>query len=94
VATSLRHIGGGQFVFRGRNIGPDYSYPGVASELGWSTRRVQKRDGETVVLQRTVDTKQNCRHSSTDGTVDCRECGVTAQEFISAAGDFLHERAQ
>jgi ssDNA-binding Zn-finger/Zn-ribbon topoisomerase 1 len=30
-----------------------------------------------------------CRHSGTDGTVDCKECGVTADEFIEAAGEWL-----
>jgi len=30
-----------------------------------------------------------CDHDGTDGTVDCKECGVTASEFISADYDFL-----
>ncbi len=34
---------------------------------------------------------ENCDHDSTDGTVDCRECGATADEFIEAAGNFLYE---
>lgn len=29
-----------------------------------------------------------CDHSSTDGTVDC-SCGVTASQFIAAAGEWL-----
>ncbi len=32
-----------------------------------------------------------CNHRSTDGTVDCRECGVTAGEFITAAGEWLRD---
>lgn len=30
-----------------------------------------------------------CDHDATDGTVDCKACGVTASEFISAAYDWL-----
>jgi hypothetical protein len=32
-----------------------------------------------------------CDHDRTDGTVDCPECGLSASEFISAAGDWLDE---
>lgn len=31
-----------------------------------------------------------CDHSSTDGTVDCK-CGVTASQFIQAAGEWLRD---
>jgi len=94
MATKLRHIGGGQFVLGGRTVGPDYNHPAAAESLGWSLRRVQKRNGETVFLARAPQGKQNCRHQLTDGTVDCKECGVTASEFIAAASDYLHERAE
>jgi hypothetical protein len=94
MASSLRHIGGGQFVLGGRHTGPDYSHPSTATSLGWSIQRVQKRHGEIVVLRRVIDTKTNCRHSHTDGSVDCRECGVRAIEFITAAAEFLHEKAE
>jgi len=30
-----------------------------------------------------------CLHDSSDGTVDCDECGITASEFINAAYDWL-----
>jgi len=30
-----------------------------------------------------------CRHSSTDGTVECRDCGKAASEFIQEAFDYL-----
>jgi hypothetical protein len=32
-----------------------------------------------------------CDHRSTDGTVNCRDCSVTAIEFIDAAGNWLRE---
>ncbi len=32
-----------------------------------------------------------CGHELTDGTVDCKECGLTASDFISAAHDWLVE---
>lgn len=32
-----------------------------------------------------------CDHDSTDGTVDCEECGVTPSEFIAAARKWLDE---
>ncbi len=32
-----------------------------------------------------------CDHDHTDGTVDCKACGVTAGEFIAAAGEFLSD---
>ena len=30
-----------------------------------------------------------CDHSGTDGTVDCPECGLTAEDFITAAAHWL-----
>jgi len=30
-----------------------------------------------------------CDHRHTDGTVDCPDCGVTAAQFITAAGEWL-----
>ena len=30
-----------------------------------------------------------CDHNGTDGTVDCEDCGLTATDFISAAGEWL-----
>ena len=30
-----------------------------------------------------------CEHRSTDGTVDCRDCGKTATEFITEAAEWL-----
>lgn len=32
-----------------------------------------------------------CHHDSTDGTIDCPECGVSASAFIQAAREFLDD---
>ena len=32
---------------------------------------------------------EDCEHSCTDGTIDCRDCGVTVSEFITAAHTWL-----
>ena len=88
--SRIEYIGGGQFLYRGQNIGPDYNFPGVAQDLGWSLRRVQLRKGEVVVLKRRA---KGCEHRSTDGTVRCAECGVGAKAFIDAAREYLMERA-
>lgn len=55
----------------------DHQAPGVASSFGWNLHSVQK-DG----IQ--------CRHDS-DGSVDCKSCGVTAGEFIQAATEWIEE---
>jgi hypothetical protein len=52
----------------------DEDCPRVASIFGWSKRTVQRR----LALNQ-------CSHHSTDGTVDCDECGVNTSEFIGAA---------
>jgi hypothetical protein len=59
-------------------IETDWDYPGVAQSFGWSLRSVQKPGA-------------HCDHDSTDGTVPCRECGLTQTDFISAAYDWLRE---
>lgn len=89
------------FVLHGRWYGKegqivqvDYDYPGAAEACGWSLRRVQIRKGEAVHLSRRPVHGKGCDHRSTDGTVDCRECGVSASSFIEYAGDFLRENAR
>ena len=52
----------------------DYDYPGLAETLGWDKQTVGNG---------------TCRHSSTDGTVGCEECGVTVTQFIEAAIQWL-----
>jgi len=34
---------------------------------------------------------QYCDHTHTDGTVDCKDCGLTATDFIGAASDWLDD---
>lgn len=53
----------------------DWDFPGLARTLGWNGKVGRER----------------CRHSSTDGTVDCAECGKTASEFIQAATQWLDD---
>ena len=50
-----------------------YDYPGVARTFGWRGPRVRK----------------GCHHDGTDGTVDCKGCGLTVPEMIGQAGAFL-----
>lgn len=66
-------IAGGQYIVKGTYIGTDWEYPYAASLLGYGIRRRGER----------------CAHRFTDGTVDCRECGKTAIEFISEARDII-----
>lgn len=54
----------------------DWEFPSLAQAFGWSLRNVQK-EGQT------------CDHDTTDGTVTCKACGLTASDFISAAYDWL-----
>lgn len=35
--------------------------------------------------------KNKCSHSGTDGTVPCKDCGLTASDFITAAYDWLSD---
>ena len=96
----------GAYIIRGRAWGgregtlvqTDWDYPATAERLGWSLRRVQRPQAERYVRitpdGRRYRTAKRCDHASTDGTVDCRECGVTASEFIAAAGEFLSRRAE
>lgn len=51
----------------------DWDYPGVARAFGWTMPKGPNR----------------CDHPSSDGTVDCRECGMTTSRFIQSAGRFL-----
>jgi hypothetical protein len=52
----------------------DWDFPPLARTLGWNMK-VKRGD--------------KCEHSSTDGTVTCRECGATAHDFIQSAIEFL-----
>lgn len=69
----------------------DGDYPGVAESLGWRLSRVQNQEGQVVHLSRR--SRRGCQHESTDGTVNCPDCGVTALDFIEAAAEYLDRRA-
>ena len=51
----------------------DWDFPGLARNLGWNGKVGRER----------------CRHSGTDGTITCPECGRTAGDFIAAAAAWL-----
>lgn len=61
-------------------IQTDWDYPGTASTFGWDISSVQDAEREQFTP---------CRHQETDGTVDCKECGIKAGTFIAAAVDWL-----
>jgi len=83
----------------------DWDYPALASRFGWSLRDVQhcrhcKRplnvnadDHGAVRCEDCGKRKGNvyCDHGGTDGTVDCKECGLKVGDFLGAAFDFLAE---
>jgi len=58
---------------------------------------VQVRDGRPVHLARInrkrLESGADCRHIGTDGTVDCRDCGCKAGDFIKAASEYLDSRS-
>lgn len=72
---------------RGTLVQTDYDYPATAVALGFDLRRVQRRFGITATLSRVYE--HGCDHSGTDGTIDCRDCGVKASAFIGAAAEHL-----
>lgn len=92
VLTGWGHGAPCAFVIGGDLYQTDWDYPAGASRCGWSIQRVQMRGGKAQHLARRP--RHGCSHSGTDGTVDCRECGVTALDFIRAAGRFLDSIAE
>lgn len=91
----------GAYIVRGELVQTDWDFPATAESCGWNMRRVQRTPetyaklsplchcGETRFLQRAPNRDHGCSHVGTDGTIDCRDCGVTASEFISAAAEYL-----
>jgi len=57
-------------------IQTDWDFPSLARSLGWSMRARGER----------------CTHRSTDGTVNCPDCGRTASYFSARAGEWLDAR--
>lgn len=81
----------------GQLVQSDWEFPRLAQDLGWSLLQVQvDKDGKIVHLKKVhrEHSKVNCQHSGTDGTVNCRDCGITASDFITAAGEWLDKRVQ
>ena len=87
-------------------IQTDFDYPGTATTFGWSLRQVQRcpecgrvADGPVPnhgTMAHCPDCDHGwedglCDHGHTDGTADCPDCGVTALDFISAAGGWLRD---
>lgn len=93
--TLERHYGA--YVVRSRSgselVQTDWDYPKLAERFGWTLLRVQ-RDRHGVVALTRRPRRPACFHRGTDGTVDCPDCGITATEFIRAAGSFLSLKAE
>lgn len=64
-------------------IQTDWDYPGFATTFGWSIASVQTAERE--------EEENTCDHDTTDGTVDCKECGLRVSDFLSAACDYLRD---
>lgn len=83
----------------------DWDYPATARTFGWDMSTVQNAPkgysdwqegyGEWTAEEETAfnafGANPACEHSHTDGTVDCKECGLTAHEFIAAARQWLDD---
>lgn len=81
----------------------DYDWPAVAGLFGWSTHDVQCCQNCQRRLRVSGDCSrfachdcndligQCCDHANTDGTVDCKACGIRAADFITEARLFLDD---
>lgn len=58
-------------------ISSDWDYPGVASRLGWSPAEIWHIS--------------KCKHNSTDGSIDCKDCGTLAMNFINSAYEWIKD---
>lgn len=87
---------------RDRLIQMDWDWPGVAANFGFSLRSIQRcqRCGHTLAVApncKQFDCNgvcddligQCCQHSGTDGTIDCKDCGLQAGDFIAAAREWM-----
>lgn len=70
-------------------IQTDWDYPATARDLGWNMRRVQGDAFTARHLRRAPNRGHGCDHRSTDGTIACPDCGVTASAFIACAAEYL-----
>ena len=66
----------------------DWDFPGTARTFGWNIEDVQQAPGEDEDGNE-LPAPPHCDHAGTDGTVTCPGCGLTATEFITAAGEWL-----
>lgn len=57
----------------------DWDFPGLARNLGWNMGPRRTKQGV-------------CYHRSTDGTVNCRDCGKSAGAFIDEAREYLDRK--
>jgi len=78
----------------------DWDYPGIATTFGWDKTSIQfclechVIDCEFMddyLCPKCNEHYQYCDHTHTDGTVDCKDCGLTATDFIGAASDWLDD---
>jgi len=80
----------------------DNDYCGFASAFGWSVHNVQKcrECGHVCDVAYSCNRfacaecenpliRDCCDHNSTDGTVTCKACGLTAGDFIARAYDYI-----
>lgn len=58
----------------------DHDFPNLARTFGW----------DMIAYVQAEPMRFRCRHHSTDGSIDCTECGVTASEFITEARAWLN----
>ena len=63
----------GGYFSGGRYYQQDWDIPNLAGERGFSLER----------------SYESCRHSGSDGTVDCPDCGKTVSDFISECVEYL-----
>lgn len=86
------------FEHKGEIYTEDWSFPYLASHIGWSLTHVQWRNKKVTTLQQPDKQRlkdgQDCYHDTTDGTIACKACGVLATEFIRSARQHLIENTE
>lgn len=63
-------------------IQTDYDFPGIATTFGWDKGTIQ-------IIRIGNPDWEECEHYSTDGTIDCPDCGINSLTFIDSAREFL-----
>ncbi len=86
-----------------RLIQTDWDWPGIANTFGFSLASIQKCPDcgkvSTGLRNQVVRYCRNCEHNvghvcshhESDGTVDCKACGVLASDFITAARQWIDD---